>query len=178
LTTILYVPAAKPVKVNGLDPDTKVTPLSFENITGPVPPDAVTVIVPSFAPLQVTFVEVVVKMGLVLNWPSAKSLSCAFSSCDERVSARKLPKQEERPNAFRSMNPSKKLAVGKQPAAVHPGTVVQVSGNLAVYDQGEGVGLLFVVAHALAGLVLQAPTPTPDCSTGLPVASFPTHLKT
>src|SRR5262249_53288703 len=94
--------------------------------------------------------------------PTTKSDRVAVGDCDERVSARKLVKQPSRRRAVRSIPSSR-----NSPAA---GWLWPL---LFVYVQGTEVGALFTTAKVLPPIGLPLLR-----GTRLPVASFPTHLKT
>src|SRR5574341_1854546 len=84
----------------------------------------------------------VIRASHKLKVPSAKSLSCAPTAADERVSARKLEKHAGEPlmavqNREILMPPSKNVPGGNVPEAP----------LLGVYGQGAVCGVLFTVAQ-------------------------------
>src|SRR5262245_50920667 len=92
----------------------------------------------------------------VLKSPAMKSFSCALTSCDERVSTRKLLKHGTSPSktSLRSRPPSKKLNSGNVPDGP----------DLGVYGHGAGV------AASLA-------TPQASSVAGEPVQTWPVAIR-
>src|SRR2546425_6086544 len=97
----------------------------------------------------------------VLKLPNAKSESVALGLCEERVSARKLEKQELRPREVR-FTPSSRNSPGR---ATPPGVLLLL---VKLKPAGRVMFAPFTIALVLLEL--------PPTNWREPVLSFPTHL--